>query len=212
MRKKNKKQKTSQEQFKFIVEKCQFARFARQKLSENQEENIQNLNFSNHNSNFDSKRTFLTCIESVNFPNCFLRADKPPKNFQPHGSGVVNVQFGARSLEIWKVHKFSFNEKNVFAFEMLMHQNVFLRFSPGFGGVNTLNLINQNPEKLTDFEKWELVNLKDGKFGIKNCGFPFLYLSMNGENISKKMDHGSGIVSLVQTCGNNEQFYVSGFY
>jgi hypothetical protein len=150
-----------------------------------------------------------TVIRSATFPGVYLRLDG---NGVTHpmgpGGGVANCQYGAGPYETLDVVSQSDGTVTIGS---TTFPNVFLRLDgsgitrsldPGGGRANCQ--FSAGP-----YEKFRLVPQADGSTAIASTAFPNVFLRMDGRDVTRPMDAGSGVVNAQFGVGPYEKFVIS---
>lgn len=161
-----------------------------------------------HQNSMNSLSNVFT-IESVQFPNVYLRMDgRGVTGFSGSGAGTVDCQFTAGPYERFNLQEVP-NQENVFAIQSAQFPDVYLRMDgsgvTGFTGSGA-GIVNcqftAGPYEL--FLLQEDPNTPD-VFTIQSVQFPGVYLRMDGSGVTT-VGEGAGIVNCQFTAGPYEKF------
>ena len=136
--------------------------------------------------------SIVCAIESVKFPNVFLRLDGTKvKKFTGPGSGTANVQYGSRDWEKFRITR---QPDGTFTIESVAFPNVFLRLDgtdfdlynkAGGGTVN--GQFTARP-----WEYFRIMQQPDNTFTIESVHFPNVFLRLDGRNVAQFDEAGAG--------------------
>ena len=150
----------------------------------------------------------VVTIESVLFPNVFLRLDgRGVSQPQDGGAGVVNCQFGAATYEKFILRA---QDSDQFSIESLLFPNVFLRLDgrqvTSFQGSGSGVVNSQFGAK--SYEKFVLRQDGDGQYTIQSAPFPNAFLRMDGSKVTSYNGAGSGVVNAQFGARSYEKFKI----
>lgn len=147
-------------------------------------------------------------IESVHFPNVYLRMDGNGVAELPQGSGTVNCQIGAHP---WEKFKFTKYDDGTYTIESLAFPNTYLRLdgkdvksfaNDGSGTVNCQAVAKE-------YEHFKLHKQEDGTYTIESANFPGVYLRMDATNFKNYDGGGGGVVNCQFGAQYMEKFRIS---
>jgi hypothetical protein len=147
-------------------------------------------------------------IGSAAFKNIFLRLDgKGVTHPTGPGGGVVNAQFGAGSLQQFRLEN---QADGSVAIASVAFPGVYLRLDgrgitgPGNGGVVNAQF------GVGPWEKFQLEPQDDGDFCFLSREFPNVYLRLDGTGITAPLPSGGGAVNAQYTTnGGLAEFIVT---
>ncbi|GAB3843688.1 hypothetical protein GCM10028822_00120 [Hymenobacter terrigena] len=136
--------------------------------------------------------SIVCSIESVKFPNAFLRLDGTTvKKFATTGSGTANAQFGSRAWEKFRITR---QPDGNFTIESVAFPNVFLRLDGTdvnkFEGAGAGTVNGQFGARA--WEQFRIVQQSDNTFTIESVYFPDVFLRLDGRNITQFDGAGAG--------------------
>jgi hypothetical protein len=146
-------------------------------------------------------------IQSVKYPNVFLRLDG--RNVTPSApvGGVVNAQYTEGPWEKFVLEQ---NNDGTISFASVAFPGVYLRLDgtgvtqrmPNGGGVVNVQYGNQA------YEKFQLQPQDDGSFAFLSAQFPLVYLRLDGTGVTHPTNDGGGVVNAQYTAGDQEMFRI----
>ena len=133
-------------------------------------------------------------IESVHFPNVYLRMDANGVRELPEGSGTVNCQIGAHP---WERFKFERQEDGCYTIESLAFPGKYLRLDGNgvtkFEGAGA-GIVNCQAVAKTH-ERFRLHKQDDGTYTIESVHFPNVFLRMDATGFTAYSGGGGGKVN-----------------
>ena len=151
----------------------------------------------------------VVTIQSVQFPNVFLRLDGSgvTRNIAA-GVGTVNCQFTAGPYEKFILRAYG---QDQFSIESLQFPNVFLRMDgirvtsfQGAGSGTVNGQFGTGP-----YLRFLLRQDTDGQYTIESFRFPNAFLRMDGSSVKSFTPPGSGVVNAQYGAGPWEKFKIT---
>eukprot|EP00731_Ephydatia_muelleri_P018815 Em0011g855a len=160
-------------------------------------------------SEASSRPGLVVTIQSVQFPNVFLRLDgNGVTSSNGAGVGTVNCQFGAGPYEKFILRPYAGDQYSI---ESLQFPNVYLRLdgsqvtSPQGSGSGTVNgQFGAGP-----YERFVIRQEADGQYFIQSVQFPQAYLRVDGSNVDSFNGAGAGTVNAQYGSGPWEKFQIT---
>eukprot|EP00731_Ephydatia_muelleri_P001199 Em0001g1199a len=151
----------------------------------------------------------VVTIESVTYPNVFLRLDaRGVTSFNSAGVGKVNCQFGAGEYEKFILRPYGNNEYSIESFQF---PNVYLRMD---GATVTSHqgsgsgIVNGQFGAMA-YERFVIRQEVDGEYSIRSVQFPQAYLRMDGSDVHSHHGGGAGTVNAQYGVGYLEKFQIT---
>ena len=151
----------------------------------------------------------VVTIQSVQFPNVFLRLDgSGVTSFNGNGVGRVNCQFTAGPYEKFILRPYGTDQ---FSIESLQFPNVVLRLDgsqvtsfQGSGSGTVNGQFGAGP-----YERFVLRQDTDGQYTIQSVQFPNAFLRIDGRSVTSFNGAGSGVVNAQYGAGPWEKFKIT---
>ncbi len=146
-------------------------------------------------------------IESVHFPNVYLRMDGNGVHEDPSGCGTVNCQIGVGP---WERFKFIKHEDGTYSIESIQFADAVLRMDgngvtkfegSGAGKVNC-------QYKPREWEHFRMHKQDDGTYTIESVQFPGVYLRMDATGFTTYAGGGGGVVNCQYGAQYMEKFRI----
>ncbi|KAL5486643.1 hypothetical protein EMCRGX_G019151 [Ephydatia muelleri] len=156
-----------------------------------------------------SRPGLVVTIQSVQFPNVFLRLDGNGVNsFNGAGVGKVNCQFGAGPYEKFILRPYAGDQYSI---ESLQFPNVYLRLDGGqvtsFQGSGS-GIVN-GQFGAGPYERFVIRQEVDGQYSIQSVQFPQAFLRVDGSNVQSFNGAGAGNVNAQYGVGPWEKFKIT---
>ncbi|MGG7517207.1 fascin domain-containing protein [Allorhizobium undicola] len=151
----------------------------------------------------------LKNIQSAAFKNVFLRLEAQGAS-HPDGKGLgtVNCQFGAGP---WEAFHIDAREDGSVTIRSNAFPDVYLRLDGkgvAYGQDNGGGVVNGQYKPAGSYEHFILRPQADGTVAFESRAFPGLYLRMDGRDVTKSTDGGSGHVNAQINVGPWEKFHI----
>jgi phospholipase C len=147
-------------------------------------------------------------IQSVKFPNVFLRLDgRGITQPVPSGAGVVNAQY---TQGPWETFVLEQHGDGTISFASVAFPGVYLRLDgtgvtqrvPGGGGVANAQF------GVGATEKFQPEPQDDGSVAFLSALFPVVYLRLDGTGVTQPTNDGGGVANAQYTAGDLEMFKI----